>query len=75
MAPVAGTRFPLAQAQRLDLIVEVPAGTAVPVFAQREDDAKRTGTILAAPGATIDKFGSDVTEKEAPLDLSYQRLL
>jgi FtsP/CotA-like multicopper oxidase with cupredoxin domain len=75
VAPVAGTSFPLAQAQRLDLVVEVPAGTAVPVFARREGDTKRTGIILAAPGATIDKFSSDTSEKEAPLDLSFEQKL
>lgn len=47
---LTGSRFPLAQAQRLDLILDVPAGTAVPVFAQREGDRARTGLVLAAPG-------------------------
>lgn len=75
VAPVAGTRFPLAQAQRLDLIVEVPAGTTVPVFARREGDTKRTGIILAAPGAPIGKLSSDTAEKEAPLDLSFEQTL
>jgi FtsP/CotA-like multicopper oxidase with cupredoxin domain len=75
VTPVAGTRFPLAQAQRLDLILDVPAGMAVPVFARREGDTKRTGIILAAPGATVTKFDSSTAEMEAPLDLSFERML
>ena len=52
--PVAGSSFPIATAQRLDLIVDVPAG-AFPVLAQVEGMKQRTGFILASPGAAIAK--------------------
>ncbi|MBU1335780.1 MAG: multicopper oxidase family protein [Alphaproteobacteria bacterium] len=75
VTPMAGTRFPLAQAQRLDLVIDVPAGTTVPVFARREGDTKRTGIILAAPGAKVAKLGSSTAKTEAPLDLSFEQTL
>jgi len=74
--PVIGSRFPLAQAQRLDLLLEVPAGAVVPVFARREGDVARTGIILAAPGVGIDKYARATELVEAPVDMSLeQRLL
>jgi FtsP/CotA-like multicopper oxidase with cupredoxin domain len=72
--PVAGTRFPLSMAQRIDLLVDVPAGAVVPVLAQREGDVVRTGLVLAAPGATVAKIG-DAAEKAPPLDLDLERRL
>ncbi len=72
--PIAGTRFPLSMAQRIDLLVEVPAGAVVPVLAQREGDVVRTGLVLAAPGAGVAKIG-DAAEKAPPLDLALERRL
>ena len=54
VVPVAGSSFPIAIAQRLDLIVDVPTG-AFPVLAQVEGKTQRTGFILASPGAAIAK--------------------
>lgn len=54
--PVAGTRFPMTMAQRLDILVDVPAGGAFPVLAQVEGRQQRTGFILAAPGAQVAKI-------------------
>lgn len=54
--PLRGRRFPMAEAQRIDLMIDVPAGKVVPVLAQREGDRVRTGFILAAPGAAIRKI-------------------
>lgn len=71
---VAGTRFPLSMAQRLDLLVDVPAGGVVPVLAQREGDVARTGLILAAPGATVAKLG-DAEANAPPLDVLLERRL
>lgn len=73
--PVAGGRFPLAQAQRIDLLVDVPAGAVVPVFAQREGDRARTGVILAAPGAEIPKFAGMADMVAGPIDLSLEARL
>lgn len=73
--PVTGRRFPIAEAQRIDLLIYVAAGTAVPVFAQRVGDRARTGIVLAAPGATVTKQ-SDMAEKEVgPTDYSLEERL
>jgi len=73
--PVHGSFFPMAIAQRLDVIVEVPADGAYPVFAQVEGRRDRAGFILAAPGAQIEKV-SDLAATEAPpVDLSLEAKL
>lgn len=72
---VTGSRFPLAQAQRIDLIVDVPAGATVPVFAQREGDRARTGLVLAAPGATIPKLSAEADAAAGPLDITFENSL
>ena len=55
--PHAGRRFPLAQGQRIDLLMTIPAaGGAFPVFAQVEADRLLTGIVLATAGASIRKF-------------------
>ncbi|WP_343717474.1 multicopper oxidase domain-containing protein [Inquilinus sp.] len=41
VAPVAGSRFPIAIAQRLDIRLTVPAGGALPVLALREGQLQR----------------------------------
>ncbi|KKB84707.1 copper oxidase [Devosia limi DSM 17137] len=73
--PITASRFPLAQAQRIDLMIDVPAGGVVPVFAQREGDRARTGVILAAPGAQIEKFASLADTAIGPVDMSLETLL
>jgi len=72
---VTGSRFPLAQAQRIDLIFDVPAGATVPVFAQREGDRARTGLVLAAPGATIPKLSAEADAAAGPLDVTFENSL
>lgn len=75
VAPIVGSRFPLAQAQRIDLLIDVPAGSTVPVFARREGDVARTGIILAAPGAIIEKYAGIADEAEGAVDLSLEQQL
>ncbi len=72
---VAGSRFPLAQGQRIDLMIEVAAGAVVPVFARREGDVARTGIILAAPDATIEKYAGVAGEAEVAINLSLEEKL
>lgn len=73
--PVTGSLFPLAQAQRIDLVLDVPAGGTVPILAQREGDRARTGLVLAAPGASVGKI-AEMADDEAPaVDLSLERQL
>lgn len=75
IVPLTGSRFPLAQAQRLDLLLDVPAGSVVPVLARREGDVARTGIILSAPGASVQKLLRHADSSEAPVDLSLESML
>ncbi len=75
VVPIMGSRFPLAQAQRLDLLLDVPAGSVVPVLARREGDVARTGIILAASGASIEKLSRSAASSEVPVDLSLEARL
>jgi FtsP/CotA-like multicopper oxidase with cupredoxin domain len=65
--PLRGRRFPMAEAQRIDLMIDVPAGKVVPVLAQREGDRVRTGFILAAPGAAVRKISPTGMMVSAPM--------
>ncbi|TDP43492.1 multicopper oxidase family protein [Zavarzinia compransoris] len=73
VVPVAAGRVPLAQGQRVDLLIEVPAGAVVPVFAQREGDRQRTGLILAAPGAAVARLDGMAAQAAPPADLSLDQ--
>ena len=57
--PLRGTRFPLAQGQRIDLALSLPVqGGAFPIMAEVEADPRRTGVILASAGANISKINT-----------------
>ena len=74
--PIIASRFPLAQAQRLDLLITMPAGgRTVPVLAQREGDRVRTGVILATPDATVTRIGDQADAEAAAIDLSIEQRL
>jgi methionine-rich copper-binding protein CopC len=51
--PVRGTRLPLAMAQRLDVLIDLPGNGAYPIFAQVEGKQARTGIVLVASGAPV----------------------
>jgi FtsP/CotA-like multicopper oxidase with cupredoxin domain len=52
--PVRRSRFPLAIAQRIDVIVEVPRdGGAFPILALRELAVEQAGIVLATTGAPV----------------------
>jgi FtsP/CotA-like multicopper oxidase with cupredoxin domain len=73
--PLRGRRFPMAEAQRLDIMVDVPAGKVVSVLAQREGDRVRTGIILAAPGARVVKIPELATMASEPMGFSLEARL
>lgn len=75
ISPIEGSRFPLAQAQRLDLLIDVPGGETVPVLAVREGDRARTGILLAATGVTIEKLASESIEAASALDMAFESTL
>ena len=74
--PVSGRRFPLAQGQRLDILVTLPGdGGAFPILAQREGDRRRTGIVLASPGAVVRKLSGMADDAAPAVDNSLERRL
>ncbi|WP_206996982.1 multicopper oxidase family protein [Trinickia mobilis] len=62
--PLGGSRFELAMAQRMDILVDLPNEAGVwPILAVREGDRKQTGVVLATRGINVPKFDSLATEK------------
>lgn len=72
VSPVAADRFPMAQGQRLDLLVEMPADGVVPVLAQPEGERRRTGLVLATPEARVARIAAEANAPAAPVDLSLE---
>jgi FtsP/CotA-like multicopper oxidase with cupredoxin domain len=73
--PVRGHRFPLAIAQRADIRISLPARVAAyPVLFAPEGVALRTGIVIAAGDARIQKI-ADEGEIAPPVDLSLERAL
>ena len=70
--PVTGNAFPIAMGQRLDIRLQVPAGSAHPILALREGALERTGLILAAPGAVIAKVPIKGGTNGPVLDLALE---
>ncbi|OYU38720.1 MAG: copper oxidase [Pseudorhodobacter sp. PARRP1] len=71
-APLQAKAYPMAQGQRLDLMVTIPPqGGAFPIFAQVEAARMRTGIVLATSGAKLERL-DDMAEVEAPhVDASF----
>ena len=68
--------YPLAQGQRIDLVVDIPPqGGAFPVLAQVESDKFLTGIVLATSGASIAKLQSMAVAPQELTDLSFETLL
>jgi FtsP/CotA-like multicopper oxidase with cupredoxin domain len=73
--PVRSTRLPLAIAQRLDVLIDLPGNEAYPIFAQVEGKRARTGIVLAAPGAPASRLATEAAENAPPVDLSLESRL
>ena len=74
--PHPGRRFPLAQGQRIDLLMSIPAsGGVFPVFAQVEAERMLTGIVLATARASIRKFSDNAEHAAAHTDLSLDMSL
>src|SRR3977135_276460 len=63
--PVRSSRFPLAMAQRLDVLIDLPGNGAYPILAQVEGKRARTGIILAASGYCVARVAAEASE-DAP---------
>jgi FtsP/CotA-like multicopper oxidase with cupredoxin domain len=75
-APVMGSRFPIAVAQRLDIRLTLPREPgAHPVLAVLEGDQRQTGFVLAAGGATIARIADTTGTASPALTLDLERRL
>jgi FtsP/CotA-like multicopper oxidase with cupredoxin domain len=76
--PIAGSRFGVSMAHRLDIELDLPAGDgSYPILAHREGARERTGLILASAGAKMQKIAG-LAETEAPafdMDLAQESRL
>ena len=70
--PIRVSRFPLAIAQRVDLLIDVPRGAAIPVIATLEGSRRRTGIIVASPGAHVVRIAADATRTAPAVDNSLE---
>jgi len=75
IVPVSGSQFPLAMAQRLDILLRLPSSDVYPVFAQVEGRKDRTGMILATPGAIISSVSEQGAMTAPAVDLSLESRL
>jgi len=72
--PVAGSRFPIAIAQRLDILIDLPSTGAFPILAQLEGEDRQTGIVLATAGARIPRI-EDSAKSAPPVDNSLEARL
>jgi len=74
--PVAGRRFPIAVAQRLDIRLTIPrAAAAHPVLAVLEGENKQTGIVLLAGNAAIARIPGMASKASPALTLELERRL
>lgn len=68
--------FPLAEGQRADLLLSLPAGEgAYPILARREGDRAQTGIILATPQARVARLASVADTPTEPCGVELEVLL
>src|ERR1700737_2935811 len=72
--PVAGSRFPIAMAQRLDILIDLPEVGAFPILARLEGYGRQTGIILATTGARIPRI-AESAQTAPPVDHSLEARL
>lgn len=75
IAPVSGSRFPLAIAQRADIFVTLPRATgAWPILFQREGDVALTGIVVATKGGAIPRIADMAAAPIAAIDRALPML-
>jgi FtsP/CotA-like multicopper oxidase with cupredoxin domain len=73
IVPLAGKRFPLAIAQRADILLRMPAdGSAVPILALGEGRRLQTGIILQPPGAAVAKISAGTSAAGPQVSLTQE---
>jgi len=76
VVPTMARRFPIAVAQRLDIVVAVPREPAAyPVLAILEGERRQTGIVLAAGGAAIARVPEMAGTAAPALTLDLERRL
>jgi FtsP/CotA-like multicopper oxidase with cupredoxin domain len=73
--PLRRSRFPLAMAQRFDVLIDLPGNGSYPIVAQVEGERARTGIVLAASGAPVSRLAEEAGENAPPVDFSLERRL
>ncbi|MFZ1105458.1 MAG: multicopper oxidase domain-containing protein [Hyphomicrobiaceae bacterium] len=74
--PVKAQSYPLAQGQRIDLLISIPAtGGAFPVLAQVEAARSVTGVVLATAGASVTKLAETADQAQSLVDLGFETQL
>jgi FtsP/CotA-like multicopper oxidase with cupredoxin domain len=73
--PMAGSRFGLAMAQRLDIEIDLPGDGAFPILALREGAKERTGLILATAGAAVYRVPGQSEQDHPAFDLDLAQEL
>jgi FtsP/CotA-like multicopper oxidase with cupredoxin domain len=74
--PVGGRQFPIAVAQRLDIVLEIPKGNgAYPLLATVEGERNRTGIVLAAGKAGIARIAAAAAQPAPPLSMDLETRL
>jgi FtsP/CotA-like multicopper oxidase with cupredoxin domain len=76
IVPLTARQFPLAVAQRADIVLRMSTdGSAVPVLARGEGAPLQTGIVLRPPGATIAKISSEGDAAAPVVGLDQELLL
>jgi FtsP/CotA-like multicopper oxidase with cupredoxin domain len=76
IVPLTARQFPLAVAQRADIVLRMPAdGSAAPVLARGEGPPLQTGVVLRPPGAAVAKISSEGSAAAPVVGLDQEVLL
>lgn len=71
--PLTGKRFPIAQAQRLDLLIDLPQeNRAWPILFILEGERRQTGVVLAPSAASIERLPEDATNASEAITLDFE---
>jgi FtsP/CotA-like multicopper oxidase with cupredoxin domain len=74
--PIAGRRFPIAVAQRLDIVLRIPRGEAAyPLLATVEGERNRTGLVLGAGKAPVAGIAATAPQPAPPLSMALETRL
>ncbi len=76
VVPVTGRRFPIAVAQRLDILLTIPRGAAAyPLLATVEGERNRTGIVLAAGNPPIARISPTAATAAPPITMDLESRL